>query len=195
MNALSVAVAQGFERGGIEGSPAGWVQQFVANTTLSEDQFWQSATSSSNSVWAAHVIESISPDADPDWQNVSSTNIPLEFKTSLSLLWQVQRIATNAGTAWGAVQGVQDILANLKTVTDQSALIARLAAKSSQLKKGFDSAFDFEIPDKLAPIKVSWRFLGLISALAQLALPGTTNTFVIRLDTTKQGAPISKLFI
>jgi hypothetical protein len=45
------------------------------------------------------------------------------------------------------------------------------------------------------PIKVSWRFLGLVIALSRLAAPNEPAGFLAQVETLDHGEPVARLFI
>ncbi|MFZ6743752.1 hypothetical protein ACO0LC_11035 [Undibacterium sp. JH2W] len=194
---LTAAVNVGAERGGMDGTPADWVAWCRGYTGWSEQQLWSSvAASSSASSWT-DALFSVEPQFGFDPVSTSDPLEPRTIRTSLRRLWEVRRIANGAGAAWAAVVAEAALLAELRNGTPDAAtgVFDKLSRLSKNISQGFATAFEFNVPDLQQPMKVSWRFLGLILALHKLALPDQDNTFIVKVETTVQGNTNARLFV
>lgn len=195
MNCLTVAVAS--ESGYMSGTPADWIAFFLGYTGWQEKEFWSNAEAcSSSTMWEDWVL-GVTPQSGFDALPVTGPFSSPEYRRSLRRLWEAHRIATFAAQAWVAVGEENTLLAQLPNATPEVAAAAfdRLSKLSSRISKGFAAAFEFNIPDLKHPIKVSWRFLGLVMALHKLALPDDDVAFITKVDTTIAGAASARLFV
>jgi hypothetical protein len=78
---------------------------------------------------------------------------------------------------------------------DRKQVIDTLSSLSKTITQGLAKAFEFDIPDLQQPIKVSWRFLGLVIALSRLAAPNEPAGFLAQVETLDHGEPVARLFI
>ncbi|MFZ6875682.1 hypothetical protein ACO0LF_26750 [Undibacterium sp. Di27W] len=197
---LTAAVDAGAERGGMDGSPADWIAWCLGYTGWSEQELWSSvAASSSATIWA-DALFSVEPQFGFDPIPTDNPLQPRAIRTSLRRLWEVRRIANGAGKAWAAVVAEAALFAQLKTAAPAGTAATaqtfdRLSALSKSISQNFAIAFQFEVPDLVQPMKVSWRFLGLVLALHKLALPNQDNTFITKVETTANGNAVAKLFV
>ncbi|GGC63696.1 hypothetical protein [Undibacterium terreum] len=200
MKALTSAVRTGAERGGTDGSPAQWLAEWLTYTGWTEQKFWvQASASPSGKAWSDTVLGSPASDQDPF--PISDPLTPRAERASLRRLWEIEKISGGARSAWGAVQAEAAFLAQLPAMIpaapDSQVTIIRnrLSLLSASIRQGFAVAFRYDIPDLQQPIKVSWRFLGLSLALAQLASPDEPLKFIAKLEADEQGQKIGKLFV
>lgn len=195
MTSLTDAIAANAERALMDGTPAQWVSAWLDYTGWTEEQFWSNAASSPNSKsWSDSVFLAAASGQTPI--PVSNPQTPLAERTSLRRLWEIKRISTGAATAWTAVTAEAQLLAQLPNVPPEIGVTVydRLSQLSSTINQGFARAFAFDVPDWEQPIKVSWRFLGLMQAMGNLARPGQTSNFIIKVEATEQGSPVARLF-
>ncbi|PXX41374.1 hypothetical protein [Undibacterium pigrum] len=191
---LTAAVDTGAEHTGMGGSPASWVAYGLNYSGWSEQKFWSTMV----------------PGAGPkDWieslflvpQNGVDAIVPdTQMKSSFRRLWEVRRIAYGAGKAWTAVVAEAALFEQLKNeVPAGTAATAntfdRLSKLSKSISQNFALAFQFDVPDALQPMKVSWRFLGLVLALHKLALPDQDYPFITKVETTAYGDTKARLFV
>jgi|GEM_PF-3981959 len=191
---LTAAVDTGAEHTGMGGSPASWIAYGLNYSGWSEQKFWSTMV----------------PGAGPkDWieslflvpQNGVDAIVPgTQMKSSFRRLWEVRRIAYGAGKAWAAVVAEAALFEQLKNeVPAGTAATAntfdRLSKLSKSISQNFALAFQFDVPDALQPMKVSWRFLGLVLALHKLALPDQDHPFITKVETTAYGDTKARLFV
>jgi hypothetical protein len=193
LDMLDLAVQQGAERGGMDGTASQWLQDWCQLTGWDSDRFWATASDPA----AASFIESVITAASGLGNVATTAGVPTKLRVSLHRLWEVQKIAGSSKRAWAALRQEAALLEDLAQLpqADSEQVYATMADLSHTIKAGLAKAFQFDVPDLRQPIKVSWRFLGLMLGLARVASPEQSLRFFCRVDTVDHGEPQAKLFL
>jgi hypothetical protein len=193
LDMLDLAVLQGAERGGLDGVGSDWLRQWCQLTEWDSDRFWATASDPS----AGSFMETVLSAASGLGNVATSGGVPTKLRVTLHRLWEVQRIAGGSKRAWAALRQEAALLQDLTQLprADSEQVYATMAGLSQTIKAGLLKAFEFDVPDLQQPIKVSWRFLGLLLGLARVASPELGLRFFCRVDTVDHGEPQAKLFL
>jgi hypothetical protein len=200
MQALSVAVRVDAERGAedVGAGPEQWVAMWLGETGWDEAGFWARAEGAAVwSTFADSVYDAAGAAGGDQIPHVQGGLARTPYDRSLRLLWLVAFVTKGARQAWPAVIAEQELIASLPQGAQNNAdvVFQRLSELSRKLCMGLDAAFEFDVPDIIQPIKVSWLFLGVVAAFANLASPDGLNIFLLRVATNDHTGTTAKYFI
>lgn len=180
--------------------PQAWIAHWCDySTVLKNDATFWSLASSTSASWKGFASRIF--DTPEDYvPRVMGTygKWPAPLSTQIKRLWEIQQIADGAGKAWLALQAESALLQSVFAQTgngNPESLYKQLSALSKTVSKELMDAFVYNIPDPGQPIKVSWRFLGLVLGLHRLAAPGERPNFVVQVSSTDHGEPVASLFL
>lgn len=194
--ALEAAVWTKMEHRYLDMLPRQWLVQWLDYTGWDADEFWSRARSSVNRTsFSDDVLGTVANGNTPI--AAPGPLLPIAERGSIHLLWEIAQITRGCRDAWTAVEAEAALLDDLAALPAANALATydKLAALSKTIRTGMAKAFQYNLPDPFQPIKVSWRFLGLMMALSKAAMPNQTPAFVVNVDTLQQNEAVGKLFV
>jgi hypothetical protein len=110
----------------------------------------------------------------------------------------VEKIAVGAADAFESARKQQAFLDQLRDHPEgipAPDALRTLSKLSRDITAGLVRAFEYPIPDIERPTRVSWQYLGLALAIAELAADADTPAFVTKVETGSGAGKIARVFV
>lgn len=170
LDALTVAVANKVDRD-FDQAPRAALAAMQADLGLTELQFWKLARASVRKDFEEAVLGGNGGSIAPNSRTAPARRF-----------WELERIALGASRAWGELVQESTLLGQFlrgeRTATEAD--FQQLADLSGRIAKQLRPAFDYPIPDTEQPIKVSWRYIGLLLGLGRVASNGAAPACLVQ---------------